>query len=238
MKGYKKKPFVISLMALGFGLIPVAMAIQMLVLSGGSWSVVGAVLSSPYFRQEWGYSWGAALSLYVVSRWSFLFFIGLSGTVLAHRLTNFMANPALETPFGLFVTGFWFAAAIFFLVSSLKVPYLNPKLRWWTRPARIPLSREAALRYRAKPIPVSVLNLSQGGAFLRLKEPLDPSMVYPMALGEELEFHLDGFKTRARLVWKAKLETPYRYGMGIQFIGLSQEQKRWLRRLLKIQGEK
>ena len=46
LPGYKKRPGAIVVIAIGFLLIPVVMLIQMLVRSGGSWRVLGAVIGN------------------------------------------------------------------------------------------------------------------------------------------------------------------------------------------------
>ena len=245
IKGYKKKPLVITLIAIGFLLIPTAMPVQMFMLSGGSWPVIGEVLRSDYFLREWGLSWSAALAVYVVTRFSFAYFVSLSAVVLATKVSRTLTYPDLETPLSLLMTLFWFSAAIYFLASSLKAPYLNPKLRWWTRPQRIPLCREAAILFEKAKLPVTVLNLSLGGAFVRLDEQAAEGQRFPQRIGEEFELTMalvTGsqaeatsalFTSKAQLVWKASPESPYRSGMGIRFISLSKEQKQQLIRILR-----
>lgn len=234
LKGYKKKPISISLIAIGFLLIPVVIGVQLVGLSGGSWQLVGPLLSSRYFLQEWILSWSAAAAVFIVSRWSLAYFVGLSVTVLTNRFMGLAAHSAPDTPLSLGVTGFWFAVVIYFLASELKTPYLNPKLRWWKRPIRREISGEATLLYQGVKVPVEVLNISEGGVFVRLDELAAKDRPFPKRLGERFQFEMaPAFRSAAQLVWKAAPQSPYRYGMGIQFIALSREQKRLLKKYLR-----
>lgn len=245
LKGYQTKPLAISILAVAFFLIPLAIPIHLFLLAGGSWSLVGAVLRSGYFLEEWALSWSAALAVYLVSKWSFAYFLILSSYALGTKFVRLAAHSNLETPFTLFVTCFWFAVVIYFLFSDLKAPYLHPKLRWWTRPRRVGLSSEATLLYQGQRIPVVVLNLSEGGAFAKLGESVATGQKFPQRLGEEFDFLMAlrradllesqpvRFESRGKLVWKAEPDSPYRSGMGIQFISVSKEQKRRLKEYLR-----
>lgn len=250
LPGYRKKPGVIVGMAIGFLLIPVVMLIQVWVRSGGSWRVLGAVIGSGYFLQEWGLAWSAAAAVSIVSRWSFAYFIILSGYVLTTKVAVLVRTPHLETPAGLIILCFWFGAAIYCSASSLKAPYLNPKLRWWTRPPRIAMCRDAAILYQGTQIPVTVLNLSQGGVFVRVGETVAEQQVIPQRLGEAFQIAMalmradhpesapEPFESSAQLVWKGAPETPYRNGMGIKFISLGRAKRRQLKRVLRDEARR
>jgi hypothetical protein len=250
LAGYRKKPFAIALISIGFLLIPVALGTQMFFLSGRSWRVLAAVLTSPYFLQEWVLSWSAAGAVFIVSRWSFAYFLILSGTILTRRFFHLWVNPDLETPFSVGVTCFWFAVVLYFFASSLRVPYLNPRLRWWTRPPRIPIRREATVVYHGTPIPAVILNLSEGGVFLRLDEAVAQGRKIPRQLGEEFDLRMalmpggrpgsppEPFESRAQLVWMPKPDSPYRYGMGLRFTALSKGQRQRLRSAFRSLGSR
>lgn len=244
LKGYKKKPGAIGVIAIGFLLIPVVMLIQVLMRSGGSWRVLGAVIGSGYFLQEWWMAWSAAAAVYIVSRWSFAYFIILSGYVLTTKIAFLVRHPHLETPVGLVITCFWFGVVIYFLASVLNAPYLNPRLRWWTRPPRISLCRDATILYQGTKIPVTVLDLSQGGAFVRVEETVAEQQAIPRRLGEAFQIAMalmradppasapEPFESSAQLVWKGAPDTPYRNGMGIKFTSLPRVKRRQLKRYL------
>lgn len=245
IEGYRKKPLSISLISAAFLLIPLMVLVQAFILADGSWRVLGAVLASSFFVQELYLSWSAALAVFIVTRLSFICFILLTGYVLAAKFVNLVFRPDLEAPLGFWATVFWFGVALYFFGSSLKAPYLNPKLRWWTRPPRVKLCQGAVIINQGFEIPVEVVNLSRGGAFVKLDAGFAQGQLRPQKLGEEFELRMslgqggepqevtEGFSVTARLVWKGKPDTPYRDGMGVQFISLSGEHKRQLNRNLR-----
>lgn len=230
---------------MGFLLIPAATVIQFYYLSEKSWRFMGELLSSRFFLEEWLFSWSAAAAVAIVSRGSLAYFIALSGYVLARRFANLTTHPTLETPLSIGITAFWFGVVIAFLISELKIPYLHPKLRWWTRPPRLGISSQAILLYGHLKIPAEVLNISQGGAFVRLPEASSGQGLLPQHLGDEFQFEITlgssrrpplerlVFKSKARLVWKASPQSPYRSGMGVEFLGLSRQQRQLLKKYLR-----
>ena len=238
MNGYKKKPASITVIAVIFLLLPALVLAEALLRSGASPDVLRNLLSSRYFLQEWALSWSAAAAVYLVSRFSFAYFIALSVAVLAARVSHLASHPDLETPLSALVTGIWLAIVGFVLLSSLRLPYLNPKLRWWTRPPRIPVGREAAIVHQGASIPAVVLNLSRGGAFVKLDEAAAARQQFPQRLGAScalsmlLEPSAPQMSLPAQLVWMAKPGSPYRSGVGIKFTSLSREQRRQLRQFL------
>lgn len=244
VRGYQRKPLAIGVIAAMFFCLPALVPLQVWLLSGGSWQAVLEVTRSGYFMNEWWMSWSAAAAVWIVSRWTFAYFVGLSTYALIAKVDHLLTHPRLDTPLSLLVTACWLGAAIWFLASSLKLPYLNPKLRWWTRPRRVPMCRDAMLRYQGSPLPVTVLNLSIRGAFVRAKETVR-GQALPQALGERglLTMSLmrrgrsDGkpwrFHCAVEVAWRAKPDSPYRDGMGLKFISLSRPQRWQLQRFLR-----
>ena len=244
LNGYKKKPASITVIAVIFLLLPLPVLCEALLRSGASSDVLRGLLSSRYFLREWALSWSAAAAVYIVSRWSFAYFIALSGMVLAERLSHVARHPDLENPLSALMTGIWFAVVGFVLLSSLRLPYLNPKLRWWTRPPRMALGRHAAIIHQGTPIPAIVLNLSRGGAFVKLDASAAARRHFPQQLGASCALSMPlgspepasksapPVSLPAQLVWMAKPGSPYRSGVGIKFTSLSPQQQRQLRRFL------
>lgn len=240
MRGYQRKPLPLILIAIGFLLIPAVTAVQFYFQGEGSWRFLSEILTSGFFLEEWLFSWSAAAAVFIVSRGSLAYLIVLSGYVLTRRLTSWAAYPTLESPLSVGITCFWFGVVIAFLISELKTPYLHPRLRWWTRPRRLGISGEAALFYEENRIPVELLNISQGGAFIRLPEGGVTGPLFPQRLGEQFQFEMTlgdkplfVFQSKVRLVWKGLPESPYRLGIGIQFLELSRQQRRLLKKHLQ-----
>lgn len=133
LKRYRKKPRAIAAIALAFALLPLLIPAQVLAFSGGSWALAWRVVCSGYFLQEALLSWSAALAVFVVSRWSFVYFILLSVYVLTTRVTYLAQHPYLDHPVSVLITAFWFGVVASLLGSPLKQLYLDPRLRGWTR---------------------------------------------------------------------------------------------------------
>lgn len=249
LRGYQKKPRAIAVIAAIFFCLPLLLLLQVWMLSGGSWPAVLEVAQSGYFVNEWWMSWSAAAAVWIVSRWTFAYFLGLSVYALLTNIPPLFTHPHLETPLSVFVTACWLIVAVYFLASSLKIPYLNPKLRWWTRPTRMAMCRDAMLRYHGIPIPVVVLNLSARGAFVRSKGTASHVRTLPQRLGDTGLLTVSlvrrgrsnerpwRFHSTVELVWKATADSPYRDGMGLRFVSLSRPQRWQLRRFLRDEAK-
>ncbi len=245
LPGYQKKPLAITVVAAIFLALPLVVLVQVWILAGGSTAVLAQVVGSAYFLQEWVLAWSAAAAVFVVSRASFIYFLILSGYVVGSRLARLLLRPDLEPPMGLALTVVWLGMALYVVGSSLRRPYLNPRLRWWTRPMRISLATDATITVHGLTLPVQLLNLSVGGAFVRVDEASAAHAMPPQQVGEALEFaaalvpatHPKAtswqFATSAEVVWRGKPDSPYRHGFGIRFVGLTRRQRRQLRRVIR-----
>ena len=250
LRGYQKKPLSVTLITCVFLAIPLVLLLQVFVVSGGSWRVMAEVAQSGYFVWEWGMAWSAAAAVYIVSRWTFAYFILLSIYVLLTKVQHLMTHPHVETSASLLVTVFWFTVAIYLLGSSLKIPYLNPKLRWWTRPTRVAICRDAMLRHHGTPLPVTVLNLSVRGAFVRFKETAVRTRTLPQQLGDTGVLTMSlvrrgranekpwRFHSAVEVAWRAASDSPYRDGVGLKFLSLSRPQYWQLRRFLRDEAHR
>lgn len=248
LRGYQKKPLAISAIAAIFFCLPGLLLLQVWMLSGGSWRAMAEVTRSGYFVNEWWMAWSAAAAVWIVSRWTFLYFLGLSAYALIAKTNHLLTHPHLESPLSLLVTACWLAATVWFLVSSLKLPYLNPKLRWWTRPTRVAMCRDAMLRYRGSPLPVTVSNLSRRGAFVRFKDTALRAL--PQQLGDTCVLTVSlirrgrsnvkpwRFHAPVEVVWRAAPDSPYRDGMGLRFVSLSRPQRWQLQRFLRDEAHR
>ena len=92
-----------------------------------------------------------------------------------------------------------------------------------------------------------VLNLSTGGAFVRLDEGLKPdTTLFPTKLGEEVKIEIQVlpaatqwfpkglFESSATMVWTAKQDTAYRYSVGVRFVEQGGSLKKSLLRYLDL----
>ena len=98
--------------------------------------------------------------------------------------------------------------------------------------------------------PVVTLNFSAGGIFLKLDEnkiikdtELERDLPnFPHQIGRVVDLEIDviaearglfkqqKFFTRAKVVWCPKEDSPYKYGLGLQFIDQSAQAKKQLKR--------
>lgn len=249
VQGYRKKPRAIYVLSAIFLLLPLLTVAQLVGQAGGSWDVARSVLASHYVLTECLLSWSAAAAVFVVSRWSFAYFLGLSAVVLITRVSHLATHPRAESPLGLLATAVWFAVAAYVLLSSVKAPYLNPRLRWWTRPPRLSLSCEATMKTADSALPVEILNVSQGGVFLRLGGPSAAQSALPVRLGDQVTLAMELRHSRpsaapplrltatAQLVWQGKSEGPFRAGFGAKFLGLPRQQQRELTQFLRDEAK-
>ena len=239
LKGYSRKPRSILWITTAFALLPLVIPAQVLVFSGGSWPLAWQVACSGYFLQELALSWSAAAAIFVVSRWSFVYFVLLSVYVLTTRAAYLVQHPYLDHPVSVAVTAFWFGVVGWFLGSTLKTPYLHPQLRWWTRPLRVPVRRQAAIAWQGRVVPVVVLDLSGGGAFVKLAE----QHALPQRLGDALHFRMQPargasskphpFTAKAEVAWVAAPGSARQDGLGLKFVGLSKRRAVLLKRILR-----
>jgi hypothetical protein len=240
--GYQKKPPAITALAGMFLAMPALLLLQIFWVAGGDPADVGNILGSTYFMQEWLLCWSAALAIYAVTTWSLAYFVLLSAFTLVRRMKAMALYPEFETPLGLLITAAWLGASAYLLLSTLKLPYLNPKLRWWTRPARVPISRQAVIRVGQVSLPATVLNLSTGGVFLKVGDEVAAGLL-PERLGQTVGLAIelgpqDGpyawrLDAEARVVWRGKPDSPYQRGMGLMFVGLPAGIRRQLKRFLR-----
>ncbi len=161
--GYRKKPTWIYIVATCLILIPLLSYIE-LHLRGGY-----AAIPKELFYQEIFCSASAAIAILIVTRFSLLYFIGLSTYFLGFKLIQVYSG-GWGTPFEMAVIVFWLAAPVLFLATSLKIPYLNPEARWWTQEKRFTHMSRGTLVYKGIKYPIVMIDFSVGGAFVKLDE--------------------------------------------------------------------
>ncbi len=177
--GYWQKPQLVKLLAFGYLAFPLMFWWRMhqgfAGPVGSGWATgvaagAGANWMSPaVFGQELFCAVSAAVALLWVSRPSLFYLIFLSIYFFGFKFYLFLHH-GIDTP--LEVTGmmFWFAAPATLVASRARLAYLEPERRWWKRPERYVHSTVAHVLVRGVKFPLVVLNLSVGGAFVKLDE--------------------------------------------------------------------
>ncbi|MFT5206476.1 MAG: hypothetical protein ACI9CF_000214 [Candidatus Omnitrophota bacterium] len=162
--GYRKKPAWIYVVATFLILIPLLSYIELHLRGGGF-----ATIPKELFYQEIFCSASAALAILIVTRFSLLYFLGLSTYFIGFKLIQVYSG-GWGTPFELAVIVFWLTAPLLFVTTSLKIPYLNPAARWWTQEKRFTHMSRGTLNYKGIKYPIVMIDFSAGGAFIKLDE--------------------------------------------------------------------
>ncbi len=282
--GYPKKPWWVYALALSYGVIPIMTLVQFGLESGFSKLYLKNLVVHPYFLVEAGCALTAALSVLVVTRFTFGYFVGLGMVSVGLRVFDLASGSALGTAFDVLLLAFWLGVTSFVVATRIRAPYLNPELRWWTQSERVRFVSRGALGFRGLEFPIVTLNLSAGGAFAKLDERLFPDLyensrdgrpvvadrrkrdasgdvllskdqislareqldAYPTRLGEIVHVRIQTlpdaanatlspvYECDAEIVWSAPSDSPYRFGLGLRFVGRSRAQRRALREYLKL----
>jgi hypothetical protein len=247
VQGYRKKPTWIYGIAAVYFLLPVLSLWQFFVQLDYSPPLLKEILFSNFFLVELFCSVTAGIAVLIVSRLSFFYLILLSVYTMVFKLYHLRTHAFLEHPVDLIVVLVWFGITSLFLFTALKIPYLNPKTRWWKQDRRFSFMSPGTILFDKTDLPVMVLNLSKGGAFVRLDEGLKPdTSLFPKKLGEELSvqikvlpsaeslFEKGILKSRAKVVWIARPDTDYRHSLGLQFLNQAKPEKKALIKYLEL----
>lgn len=164
--GYWHKPQLAKLLAAGYLAFPLIFWWQMRHAAEG---LMTGPMSPMVFWQELFCAVTAATALLWVSKPSLFYLIFLSVYFLGFKLFQF-SNHTLDTPAEVAGTMFWFAAPVALMASQARLAFLEPERRWWNRPERHKHATGAQLLVRGVKFPMVVMNLSAGGAFVKLDE--------------------------------------------------------------------
>ena len=154
LSGYRKKPFAIYLFASIYFLLPLMSLIQFGMDLDGSGSHLQEILFSQAFLWEVFLSFSAAWALVSVTRIGFFYFIGLSLYAVGVKLYHLKTHNLFEYPADLVITLFWLGTSLVLIFSTLRIPYLNPNVKWWTQPPRYAHFRPGILLAQAGTFPV------------------------------------------------------------------------------------
>ncbi len=253
-KGYRKKPKYIYILGILYFIVPFVTLYQFYLNTDHSFKLLKEIIFSDFYLSELFFSFTAGIAVLTVTKVGFFYFIALSIYTLGTKIYNLHYNSLFEYPFDLIVLLFWFSATLLFLFTALRIPYLNPKTRWWKQPPRYSHKMPGVLIVRSIRFPVVTLDFSKGGIFLRLDEErivkdteLEKNLSYfPRQIGQIIDLEINTipegsvlfkegkFLSRARVVWHAKEDGSPRYGLGLQFIDQSPHERKQLIRYTKL----
>lgn len=167
IKGYRSKPLGLYLLVFCFLLMFLATMIQPILRARAG--AQEDVFSSVFFFQIFALG-SAAVAILFVSRFSFFYLLGISTASMLFKISELFQTASALSLFDVFFVLFWLGFIVFFFVMSLHIPYLNPRTRWWKQPARFNFYAHGILFFEGYKFPVVTLDISAGGAFIKIDE--------------------------------------------------------------------
>lgn len=171
-RGFRKKPWMISFFSMVYLLLPVFTALQYFSMTGNNLLMMKDILGSEAFLSEWVVCWLAAAALYVVTTPSFILFILLSSYVILHKFSDLGEAVIYASLADFVLMAFWLWISCVLVITTLRIPYLNPKSRWWRQPNRYFSVLRGVLIHQTIHFPIVVLNVCRTGVFVKLDERL------------------------------------------------------------------
>ena len=170
MRGFRKKPWWIYALAAGYASAPGLCLLQLAQQVGFDPALLAEILRSSFFWVEAGVGLFCMLGVLWVTRPTFLAVVTLSAISIFQKLSNLASGHLFDTGFELTLLLLWSGLTLGLLFTTLRTPYLNPKLRWWKQQERYRALAHGVLRQGDLVFPVITLNLSRTGIFLKLDE--------------------------------------------------------------------
>jgi hypothetical protein len=129
----------------------------------------------------WAVPFLAGLSLLTFRMWSYYAFLLFMTIASVFTLTQRLLYPhRIDIFLFLLLELINFLVILYFLSPAVKRIYLNKRIRWWQHSARYLVSLEARARIvfentqlPSLTIPAKLENISEGGAYIQTKEPLN-----------------------------------------------------------------
>ena len=115
----------------------------------------------------------AGWAIFAFRSWSYPVYLAAMAWASYDTLWNFHSLPHL-TNFGSFLIPIAVNLVLisYFLFPSVRELYFNKSLRWWESQERLPFKLACVLETSSKKIPAEIQNISEGGCFLRIAEPI------------------------------------------------------------------
>jgi len=187
IQGYCKKPWWIYGVAAGIATVPVLSLLQFGLQAGFSASLFKHFIESRFFLIETLWALSGAVAVTIVSRASFFYFVGLSFCTVAFEIQELRQGYLFGTALDGAMIAIWLAIGIFSTTRFMRTPYLNPRARWWTQDTRIRFVSRGTLDFRGVHFPIVTLDVSAGGAFVKLDERVLSGSLDGITGGEEVD---------------------------------------------------
>jgi Tfp pilus assembly protein PilZ len=193
------------------------------------------VLMRPYFYIMALFCVLTGYALWEMKRWSWHLFVGIN-LLISYETAHFVYENAQNSNkvlafFGL-IGGLAFV--VYQIGAEIKVPYFFPKIRWWESDPRYRLAVPSRIASDSKTTEGTILDLSMGGCFVRIKDPV--------SLNENIlvQFEVFGISVdcEGTIVWVTESSVTHPKGIGIKFMRLGRAHRKQLKsitqRLKKI----
>ncbi|MSR78509.1 MAG: PilZ domain-containing protein [Candidatus Omnitrophica bacterium] len=173
LSGYRQKPFAIYLFSAIYFLLPFLNFLQLGADLEGSGTHLREILFSPAFLWESFLAFTAAWAIFSVTQVGFFYFIGLSLYIVVMKFYHMQTRSLFEYPMDALAALLWLGTSLGLVLSTLRIPYLNPSVKWWTQSVRYAHFRPGVLSVTGIFFPIVTLDISESGLFLKLDERTD-----------------------------------------------------------------
>lgn len=155
----------------------------------------------------------AGIAIFQMKRWSYgVFFLATSWSILSNFRHWHYAQQSVPMPALIGIYLLQIALVTYFLLPGVRVTYFNPRVRWWESKPRFRLALPASMAFKTQTIQGDILNVSEGGCFVKPKSPL--------LIGDELKLGFEilsqQFEIAGRIVHSREI-APGEMCYGIQF---------------------
>ncbi len=236
-EGYRKKPFLISLFSILYLINPIYNLLLVLLNKGTfsqNWQSLLYLLSQGNVIIWlnvflWISAIPLAVGLFFVKRWAWYYFLFHSTSMILISLFN--ANASFQPSRSTLVNLLILIPIGYFLRKEIRIPYFNPRVRWWQQAKRLKHSVHLSIHGHE----LKTYDLSDTGAFIATDqhEHFEPKKQYPATLiyGDQT------VEMNAVVHWINPKDGEYPQGIGVAFTNLSSGTKRKIRRYINALGK-
>lgn len=150
----------------------------------------------------------AGLAIFAVKRWSYPVYLAVMLITLYLNYRDWrIHHQSISLPLFVLTTTLNVGLVSYFLLPAVRTPYFDRRLRWWEAKPRYLVSAPALLRYEGRAVKGTVLNISEGGVFLKCGKRIkrrDDTV---------LEFTIAGHALSAPVTVKYHLQAQRGYGL-------------------------
>jgi hypothetical protein len=171
----------------------------------------------------------AGIAIYAVKEWSYPVFLGVVATTAVRNYVTWTQYPQM-LPIWLLVAIYVLHVSLvsYFLIPPVRAFFYDSKLRWWESKPRFHIETKAKIATAddEKTSPCEIVNISEGGFFIKTSRKLNP--------GDVVEVEATLINRKLHL----KAEVVYRRaqgmkGFGAKFIGLEPQARQMLKNVMK-----